>query len=385
MAGSPGAGDSPFAPRLRGPGGATVGDRGPAPLVEIPENQAALAAIRSLAIFESPDEAGEDAETEIAPMLGPRLYLYGPAGCGKSRLIDELLRLDRETGEARTPAERKAAGVVRLTGAGLAAALDEALAGGFPGPLRDDLLNARLLILEDLAGLRAKPKSQDLLIAALDAVRQSGGRSVLSGPELPGGLPDVSRRLIDRLRGGVCVSLGLPNAASRATLLGRFAENLRTTATPAALRALGDGLEGISVRELLAAAERMTDLARAAGTTGWTAEIAAALLAGRADAVGETPAPSLADVSRAVAKRFGLSVKELRRPGRSAAVVPARQAGMALCRELTGESLAAVAKHFGRRDHGTVMHALKRFEERSKSDAAFRGHVAAVRQTLRTP
>ncbi len=380
---------SPFAPALRGPGAASVVGDGPAPLVEIPENAAALAAVRALAEFVPPHVEAiaeqEDVSQDALPEFGPRLFLFGPAGCGKTRLIDELLRLDRSTGGARTAPERKAAGVLRFTGAGLAAALDEALAGGFPGPLRDDLLSARLLIVEDLAGVRAKPKTQDLLVAALDTVRQTGGRAVLSAPHPPGGLPAVSRRLIDRLRGGVCVSLAAPSAESAATLLGRFAEHRRARVAPGTLHVLGESLAGASVRELEAVAGRMGDLARAAGTSGWTAEIAAALLAGRADAVAGAPPVTLAAVSRAVAGRFGLTVDQLRRPGRSAAVVPARQAGMALCRELTGEPLAAVARHFGRSDHGTVLHALKRFEERSKRDASFRAHVAAIRRTLREP
>ncbi|QDT13933.1 helix-turn-helix domain-containing protein [Alienimonas californiensis] len=382
-------GPSRFAPTLRGPGTAAVADRGPAPLLEIPENAAALAAVRALAETVSLNEEASPGDMneerpEAAPAPGSRLYLYGPAGCGKTRLIDEFLRLDRSTGALRTAAERKASGVVRFTGAGLAAALDEALAGGFPGPLREDLLSARLLIVEDLAGVRAKPKTQDLLIAALDAVHQTGGRAILSGPGLPGELPTVSRRLIDRLRGGVCVSLTTPCAESVAALLERFAEPRRSRATPGGLRRLGEALAGTSVRELEAIADRLADLARAAGTTGWSEEIAAALLAGRHDAAPEAPPPTLAAVSRAVAGRFGLTVDQLRKPGRSAAVVPARQAGMALCREITGEPLAAVARHFGRSDHGTVMHALKRFAEREKSDAAFRAEVAAIRKAFRT-
>ncbi|MFH5804947.1 helix-turn-helix domain-containing protein [Alienimonas sp. DA493] len=381
MAKRPDGARSRFAPTLRGPGTAAVADRGPTPLLEIPENAAALAAVRALAESVPPADAEE--EPAASPALGPRLYLYGPAGCGKTRLIDELLRLDRSTGALRTAAERKAAGVVRFTGAGLAAALDEALAGGFPGPLREDLLSARLLIVEDLAGVRAKPKTQDLLLAALDAVEQSGGRAVLSGPGLPGELPAVSQRLTDRLRGGVCVSLNAPGRESVATILGRFAERRRIAATPEALRRLGNALAGTSVRELEAIADRLTELARAAGTTGWSEEIAAALLAGRENAAPDRPPPTLAAVSRAVAGRFGLTVDQLRRPGRSAAVVPARQAGMALCRELTGEPLAAVARHFGRSDHGTVMHALKRFAEREQGDAAFRANVAAIRKALK--
>ncbi|MEM9702191.1 MAG: helix-turn-helix domain-containing protein, partial [Planctomycetota bacterium] len=361
---------APDVPTFRGP---TAAQADGTPPVEIPENAAALTAVRSLAGYEPPAE--NRAETPSAP--GLRRYLYGPSGCGNTRLVDELLRLDRSTAGATTAAQRKAAGVVRYTGARLTAALDEALAGGFAGPLRESLLSARLLIVEDLAGLRAKPKTQELLLAGLDAVEQTGGRALLTGPDLPGGLPDVSQRLLDRLRGGVCVGVAAPSKESAGVLLRHFAERQGVRATPPAVRMLADGFAGASIRELEAAAERMRELARTAGTTGWTAEIAAALLAGRAETDAALPSLSLSAVSRAVAKRFGLKVGQLREPGRSAAVVPARQAGMALCRELTGEPLVTVARHFGRTDHGTVMYALKRFRERAEQDAAFRGHVAA--------
>ena len=340
--------------------------------MEIAEQRAALAAVRGLTRVTGDEE-------EVASP-GRQLFLYGPAGCGKSRLVAEFLRLDPVA--AGGP---RAAGVVHLTGAGLAARLDEALykttgGGGFSGPLREELLSARVFVLEDVAGVRAKPQTQALLVAALDAVAESGGRAVLTGPALPGELPGASRRLVDRLRGGTCAAVPAPGAASRAVLLGRFAEAAGVAAAPAVLRTLAAGLDGrTSVRELEAAAGRLTALARTAGTAGWTAEVAAAFLAGREG----PPRPSLAVVSGAVAKRFGLKVAELRKAGRSAAVVPARQAGMALCRELTGEPLAAVAKHFGRSDHGTVLHALKRFEERLAADAAFRADVAAVRRALR--
>ena len=377
MAGSTGA--AAFGPSLRDVGGAGAASRSVGPLVEIAEQRAALAAVRGLTEASRNAEArpglGVTGGEEAIARPGRQLFLYGPAGCGKSRLVAEFLRLDPVA--AGGP---RAAGVVHLTGAGLAARLDEALGGGSGGPLREELLSARVFVLEDVAGVRAKTQTQALLVAALDAVAENGGRAVLTGPALPGELPGVSRRLVDRLRGGVLAAVPTPGAASRAVLLGRFAEAAGVAAAPAALRTLAAGFgPRASVRELEAAAGRLTTLARTAGTAGWTAEVAAAFLAGREG----PPAPSLAVVSGAVAKRFGLKVAELRKAGRSAAVVPARQAGMALCRELTGEPLAAVAKHFGRSDHGTVMHALKRFEARLAADAAFRADVAAVRRALR--
>ena len=358
------SGGVPFAPALRGPGSAGRGGGDDPPLVPLPEHAAALAALRSLAAAE---HGGDD---DPAP---PPALLYGPAGCGKSRLVREFLRLDAEARGKPGPGER-----VHLTGAGLAASLDEGLGGGFAGPLRASLLDARTLIVEDLAGLAGRPKTQDLLVAAADAALAAGGRVLWTAPALPGEVPGLARRLADRLRGGVLAPVGMPGAASRAALLGDFADRRRVPAPPDVLKTLADGLP-VSARELLAAADRLTTLARAAGSTGWTAPLAAALLEGREG----TANPTLAAVSAAVAKRFGLTAARVRAAGRSAAVVPARQAGMALGRELTGEPLAAIARHFGRTDHGTVSHAMKRFEARLASDPAFRADVAAVRRALR--
>ena len=353
---------APFAPRLRGPGiDPPAGAAEPA-FVDLPEHAAARAAVRSLA-RRPPGEPG------------PAVFLWGPAGCGKTLLVREFLRLD-----AASRGKPEPDSLVHLTAAGLAATLDEALAGGFAGPLRESLLTAETLIVEDLAALRARPKTQDLLLAAADAALAAGGRVLWTANAPPGDLPAVSRRLVDRLRGGVSAAVPTPGAESRAALLTAFAAGRSARLAPEVAATLAAGLP-VSVRELIAAADRMAALARAAGAAGWTPALAAALLEGReADAAASRP--TLAEVSRAVAKRFGLTVSQVRTAGRAAAVVPARQCGMALARELTGETLRAVAEHFGRSDHGTVLHAVRQFDRRLAADPAFRADAEAVRRAL---
>jgi len=57
-------------------------------------------------------------------------------------------------------------------------------------------------------------------------------------------------------------------------------------------------------------------------------------------------------------------------PTRRGAVVEARQLAMYLSRQLTSLSLPQIARAFKRRDHTTVMHALKRVESRLQTDPA---------------
>jgi chromosomal replication initiator protein len=51
---------------------------------------------------------------------------------------------------------------------------------------------------------------------------------------------------------------------------------------------------------------------------------------------------------------------------------------MYLSRELTGESLPSIGRHFGGRDHTTVLHAWRRTTARIAADAASREAVEKV-------
>ncbi len=55
---------------------------------------------------------------------------------------------------------------------------------------------------------------------------------------------------------------------------------------------------------------------------------------------------------------------------------------MYLARELTAESLPAIGRHFGGRDHTTVLHACRRTAQRITQDAAAREAVEKLQREL---
>ena len=55
---------------------------------------------------------------------------------------------------------------------------------------------------------------------------------------------------------------------------------------------------------------------------------------------------------------------------------------MYLARELTGESLPAIGRHFGGRDHTTVLHACRRTAKRIAEDQSAREAVEKLQQDL---
>ena len=77
---------------------------------------------------------------------------------------------------------------------------------------------------------------------------------------------------------------------------------------------------------------------------------------------------TISDVIRAASLASGLGADELRSPGRNARLATWRQAAMAVARKrarlVTGDpvSYPLIGKAFGRRDHTTVMHAVRKAE-----------------------
>ena len=74
--------------------------------------------------------------------------------------------------------------------------------------------------------------------------------------------------------------------------------------------------------------------------------------------------PSIAAIQNRVARHFGVRVADIRSDRRGQAIVWPRHVAIWLCRELTPCSLPKIALQFGRRDHTTVMYAIRRVQDR---------------------
>lgn len=68
---------------------------------------------------------------------------------------------------------------------------------------------------------------------------------------------------------------------------------------------------------------------------------------------------TVAAIQAAVAQDFGIPLREMTSARRARNVARPRQIAMTLACELTGQSLVAIGKRFGHRDHTTVAHARK--------------------------
>jgi chromosomal replication initiator protein len=313
-----------------------------------PENALAHAAVLAL--------------TRREPGVCP-LILHGPAGVGKSRLlaglVAEWLGRHPESVLAHLSAEQFAAHCA-------AAESIEAWA-----ELRGRFRHVDLLALDDLHALDRAPWAQEELAHTLDALEARGAAVAVTARTGPGQWLGASKRLTSRLISGLSARVDPPSSdARRRYLLDRArAQGLPLAAEAADL--LAEAADGYRPLD-----GWLTKLALSArlGRRAMDRTAAEALLAGP-----DSPMPpTLDDLTRVVARRFGLSPRDVRSARRGRAVVEPRHLAMHLARELTGQSFAKIGAYFGGRDPKTVRHACRRAEQRLAADPALAAVVEAL-------
>ncbi len=115
-----------------------------------------------------------------------------------------------------------------------------------------------------------------------------------------------------------------------------------------------------------------------------TAELAEEVLAGLyPDLKARARSMTVREIQERTAEAFGVSVEALVSPSRVGTVAWPRQVAMYLARELTDQTLPAIGRAFGGRNHTTVLHAYRRTADRIAGDADAFETVRRLTEILR--
>ncbi|MBM3705598.1 MAG: chromosomal replication initiator protein DnaA, partial [Actinobacteria bacterium] len=89
-------------------------------------------------------------------------------------------------------------------------------------------------------------------------------------------------------------------------------------------------------------------------------------------------------IVREVSRYFSIPINTIISSKRSQYIAHARQVAMYLCRELTSDSLPAIGRAFGNRDHATVIYAISRISNRISKDGDIYKQVQELTSRLKS-
>src|SRR6266487_3232314 len=87
-------------------------------------------------------------------------------------------------------------------------------------------------------------------------------------------------------------------------------------------------------------------------------------------------------IQEVVAARFHIKVSEMKSKRRTKALVYPRQMAMYLCREITQQSYPEIARHFGGKDHTTIMHACRQIEKAKENNPGLQGTLEELKRQI---
>ena len=300
------------------------------------------------------------------------LYICGPPGLGKTHLLHAIADYVTRFGGGLTV---RYATIESFTSEFLAA-LQRRSIDSFKARFR----HIDVLLVDDVQFLAAKAKTEEEFFHTFNALYDTGSQLVLTSDRPPHDLDALEDRLRERFQSGLVCEVRPPDAATRMTILRKRAEHdgIRP-ADEGALEVIAERISA-NVRALEGALIRVVAFASLTRRPV-TASLAAEVL----DGLYRHERPlrhSVEDIQAAVCERFHLDHGDLVSPSRAQRLAWPRQLAMYLSRELTDQTLPAIGRAFGGRDHTTVMHAVKKIEELTEIDRTLAEDVELLRRML---
>ncbi len=306
------------------------------------------------------------------------LFICGPPGVGKTHLLSSIASLLLSHSPTLT--------VRCTTGEAFTNEFLAALVAGHTEAFKARFREIDVLLMDDVQFLEHKTKTEEEFFHTFNALHDGGRQIVLTSDRPPHDLQALEDRLRERFEAGLVADIRPPGLSTRLAILRmRVHHDHIELADERALSVIAERIE-TNVRALEGALIRVVAFGSLTGRP-ITAELAHEVLNSlypRADPGGPRQQRSISEIQAAACEHFGVSAEELLSSARTQRIAWARQVAMYLSRELTGESLPAIGRHFGGRDHTTVLHAWRRTSARIAADEATREAVEKLCQTLQS-
>jgi chromosomal replication initiator protein len=305
------------------------------------------------------------------------LFICGPPGVGKTHLLSSIasLLLSHDPGLA----------VRCTTGEAFTNEFLQALSGRRTESFKTHFREIDVLLVDDVQFLERKTRTEEEFFHTFNALYDAGRQVVLTSDRPPRDLQALEDRLRERFESGLVADMQPPDFATRLAILRKRAHHDHLELTDESTIELIAERVRDNIRAIEGALIRVVAFSSLTGRT-LTVELTREVLDGlypAAQPPTDEERPSIGQIKAAACRHFGLTPQELLSTSRTVRVTWPRQVAMYLARELTDESLPAIGRQFGGRDHTTVMHACRRTASRIADDSSSREAVENLIENLR--
>ncbi len=235
-----------------------------------------------------------------------------------------------------------------------------------------------VLIVDDIQFFANKDRTQDIFFHIFNHLHQSGKQLILTSDRAPRDLEGMEERLLSRFKWGLSADLQIPDFETRIAILEKkmYADGIDLPREVVEFVAYNINsnireLEGALISLLAQASlnKKEVDL-----------ELAKKIIKNFVKSISREV--SIDYIQKAVCEYFNVPTDKLKEKTRKRAVVQARQLSMYLAKNFTKNSLKVIGRHFGGRDHSTVIHSCQAVKDLMDTDKDFKESVAEIEKKI---
>ncbi|MCC8460475.1 MAG: chromosomal replication initiator protein DnaA [Candidatus Megaira endosymbiont of Carteria cerasiformis] len=310
------------------------------------------------------------AESKTAVAKSNPLFLYGGVGLGKTHLMHAIAWHSKKINPKRK--------VLYLSAEKFMYRFIKALRNKDVMAFKEEFRSVDVLMIDDIQFICGKDSTQEEFFHTFNAIIDNNKQMVISCDRSPSDLDNIEDRIKSRLGWGLVADVHSTTYELRVGILESKLEQMNINISQNVINFLAAKITS-NVRELEGALNKVIAHSTLIGrevTLESTQDILRDLLRSNERII------TIEDIQKRVANHYNIKISEMSSVRRARTVVRPRQIAMYLSKILTPKSLADIGSKFGKKDHTTVIHAVKKVEQLMSEDADVREEVNLLTRML---
>jgi len=298
------------------------------------------------------------------------LFLYGGVGLGKTHLMHAIAWHIKNHNPNRK--------VIYMSAEKFMYQFVRSLRNKDIMSFKDHFRSVDVLMIDDIQFICGKDSTQEEFFHTFNALIDNNRQIVISCDRSPSDLDDIEDRIKSRLGWGLVADVHSTTYELRLGILQSKIEQMNIAIPREVIEFLAKKITS-NVRELEGALNKVIAHSTLIGKQiclESTQEILKDLLKSNSKII------SVEEIQKKVAEKYGLKVADLSSERRMRNVARPRQIAMYLSKQLTSKSLVEIGRCFGKKDHTTVMHAIRKVEELFQSDPYMEQEISFLQKLL---
>ncbi len=299
------------------------------------------------------------------------LFIHGGSGLGKTHLMHAVGQM--------MLADRVDARIVYVTSEHFTNKFIHAVMNNALVAFRNRFRKADVLLIDDVHFFAGKESTQEEFFHTFNRLMDSHRQIVLTSDRPPSELSGLEKRLVSRFEWGMLAGLSPPEIETRIAIVRKKLQAISAKLSDEIIQFIADRIT-TNVRRLEGAIMRLASYSTLSGEP-LTLEAASRHVADLLQDETKTMV-TIEGVQREVSNTFDIRVADMTSKRRPASIAFPRQIAMFLCRSMTKASLKEIGEAFNR-DHGTVIHAVKRVTRELEKDESLQARIDLIENRLR--